>query len=109
MIATRQKAPTKLEMIAMTMYSQVTEPGEWQRMKLANGLDVILQHVNDGRWRLALARENVYPSDVEVDVCRKSFDVPDAAEEQRSEKQHKHPKTGRIIEYRRVELFWMEA
>ncbi len=103
------KPKTKLDAIAVNMYSEVTKPGEWQRMKLANGLDVILQHVDDGRWRLALARENVYPSDVEVDVCRKSFEVPAAAEEQRSEKKHTHPKTGRVIEYRRVELFWMEA
>ena len=109
MIAPKAKPKSKLDSIAVNMYSQVSIPGDWQRTKLANGLDVILQQVEEHRWRLAMARENVFPSDTEVDTCRKCFDVPAAAEEQRSEKQYKHPKTGRVIEYRRVELFWMEA
>ena len=109
MLATKPKPKTKLESIAVDMYSRVDAANEWQRTKLANGLDVILHHVSDRRWRLAIARENVYPSSTEVDVCRVSFDVPEAAEEQRSERKYKHPKTGRVIEYRRVELFWTEA
>jgi hypothetical protein len=103
------KPRNKLEGIAINMYSQIGVPGDWQRTKLANGLDVILQQVDDHRWRLAMARENVYPSVTEVDVCRKYFEVPEAAEEQRSEHQYEHPKTHRVIEYRRVELFWTEA
>ncbi|MBK8772674.1 MAG: hypothetical protein IPM06_19915 [Rhizobiales bacterium] len=109
MLATKAKPKNMLDSIAVGMFSQISIPGEWQRTKLANGLDVILQQVEEHRWRLAMARENVYPSDTEVDVCRNAFDVPSAAEEQRSAHQYRHPKTHRVIEYRRVELFWTEA
>ena len=99
---------SKLAAIATTMYSKAVRPGDWDRTKLANGLDIILHRVDDTRWRLALARVGVYPSDMEVEIIRDTFDVPDAAEEARSEKQHTHPKTGRTITYRRVEITWQE-
>jgi hypothetical protein len=106
--ATTTRAPGKLDSIATQMYATVNHPGEWTRYKLANGLDIILHRVDDQRWRLAMAREDTYPSDVEVKVVRERFDVPPAADEARSEKQHRHPKTGRVIKYRRVELTWKE-
>jgi len=99
---------SKLAAVATNMYSLVTDPGQWTRTKLANGLDIILHRVDDHRWRLALARESVYPSDSEVAIIRDTFDVPEAAEEARSEKQHRHPKTHREINYRRVEITWQE-
>lgn len=99
---------TRLAAIAATMYSNVVRPRDWDRTKLANGLDIILHRVDEHRWRLALAREGVYPSDIEVSIVRGCFDVPEAAEEERSEKQHRHPKTGREINYRRVEITWQE-
>lgn len=106
-IATKTKTRTVLESIAMDMYERVA-PGEWCRTKLANGLDIILQRIDDRRWRLALAREGVYPSETEVTTCRRYFDVPDTADEQRSPRQYHHPKTRRVIEYRRVEITWTE-
>lgn len=99
---------TKLASIAAMMYSKVVDVGDWDRFKLVNGLDIILHRVTDTQWRLALAREGVYPSDVEVELLRTAFDAPEAAEEARSDKQHTHPKTGRTITYKRVELTWQE-
>jgi hypothetical protein len=99
---------SKLATIAAMMYSHVVEPGDWDRAKLEGGLDMILQRVDDHQWRLALAREGVYPSDVEVELLRTAFDVPEAAEEARSQKSHTHPKTKREITYNRVELTWQE-
>ncbi len=99
---------TKLAAIATTMYSKTVQPRAWDRTKLANGLDIILHHVDEHRWRLAMAREGVYPSAAEVEIVRGCFDVPAAAEEARSEKTHRHPKTNREITYRRVEITWQE-
>ena len=99
---------SKLAAIAATMYSNVVRPRAWDRTKLANGLDIILHRVDETRWRLAVARESVYPSPAEVEIIRDTFDVPDAAAEARSEKQYQHPKTQRTITYRRVEITWQE-
>jgi hypothetical protein len=99
---------SKLATVAAIMYSHVTKPKDWDRAKLANGLDIILQRVDEHQWRLAMARESVYPSDIEVEIVRSTFDVPEAAEEARSEKTYTHPKTHRLINYRRVEITWQE-
>ena len=102
------KGSGKLAALATTMYSKVIEPGDWDRVKLEHGLDIILHRLDDHQWRLAMAREGVYPSDMEVEIVRNAFDVPEAAEEARSEKQYTHPKTKRTINYRRVEVTWQE-
>lgn len=102
------KGSGKLTEIATTMYSKVIEAGDWDRVKLSHGLDIILHRVDELQWRLAVAREGVYPSDMEVEVVRTAFDVPEAAEEARSEKEYTHPKTKRTIYYRRVEVTWQE-
>lgn len=106
--ATKPKAATKLDQIAATMYADVDRPGKWTRTKLAHGLDMILHRVDEHRWRLALAREGIYPSDTEIAICRESFDVPPAAEEKRTQKVHHHPKTKRTIVYHVAELTWIE-
>lgn len=102
------KGSGKLATIAALMYSHVIDPGDWDRVKLENGLDVILHRLDEHQWRLAMAREGGYPSDMEVEIVRNAFDVPEAAEEARSEKQYTHPKTKREINYRRVEVTWQE-
>lgn len=106
--ATTTRTPGKLDIIAEQMYDQVHAPGEWTRYKLTNGLDIILQRIDEQRWRLAMARESTYPSGAEVRVVRDRWNVPEAADETRSEKQHRHPKTGRVINYCRVELTWKQ-
>lgn len=102
------KGSGKLAEIATTMYSKVIDAGDWDRVKLSHGLDIILHRISDEQWRLAMAREGVYPSDVEVELVRSAFDVPEEAEESHGEKQYTHPKTRRVINYRRVELTWQE-
>lgn len=102
------KGSGKLAEIAAVMYSKVTDPGDWDRVKLEKGLDIILHRLDEHQWRLALAREDVYPSDMEVEIVRAAFDVPEAADESRSDKQYTHPKTKRTINYRRVEVTWQE-
>lgn len=106
--AQEQGSRSRLAAIATTMYSKTTQPGAWDRTKLANGLDIILHHVDEHRWRLAMAREGVYPSELEVSIVRGCFEAPESAEEARSEKTHHHPKTNRPITYRRVEVTWLE-
>lgn len=100
--------PAKLTGIARTMRAKADQPGKWDRVKLAHGLDIILHHLGESQWRLALAREGVYPSEHEVAIVRGAFSVPEAAEEMSSEKAHKHPQTGRTINYHRIEIIWEE-
>lgn len=102
------KGSGKLAAVAAMMYSKVIDPGDWDRLKLDHGLDIILHRLDEHQWRLAMAREGVYPSDMEVEIVRTAFDVPEAAEEARSDKQYTHPKTKRVINYRRVEVTWQE-
>jgi hypothetical protein len=105
----QNKGGNKLASIAAMMYSKVVDVGDWDRFKLVNGLDIILHRVTETQWRLALAREGAYPSEVEVELVRNAFDVPAAAEEARSDKSHTHPKTKRQIVYNRVEITWQEV
>lgn len=99
---------SRLAAIADKMRRNTVQPGQYDRAKLVNGLDIILHHVGEQRWRLAMAREDAYPSDVEVRIVREVFQAPESADESRSEKQHTHPKTNRQITYRRVEITWKE-
>jgi hypothetical protein len=105
---TASRGSSRLAVIAATMYRNAAIPGAWDRVALPSGLNIILHRVTDQRWRLALARESVYPSDVEVQVIRAAFAVPVDADETRGEKLHRHPKTGREITYRRIEITWLE-
>lgn len=99
---------SRLAAIATTMHRNVARAGAWDQVTLPNGLSIVLHRATDQRWRLALAREGVYPSDVEAQVVRAAFAVPAAAEETRSEKEYRHPKTGRLITYCRIEITWLE-
>lgn len=74
---------------------------------LPRGLTVVMQRV-EGHWRLALGRESVYPSEMEVDICKAAFHVPAGAWEERTTKSYIHPKTRRTIQYHVVNLKWVE-
>lgn len=39
--------------------------------RLPHGLEIVMQRTAS-RWRLALGRENVHPSDTEVAICRRT-------------------------------------
>lgn len=74
---------------------------------LARGLKVVMQRTA-GQWRLALGREGVYPSEMEIDICRAAFHVPAGCEESRTVKPSVHPKTRRTIQYHVVNMTWRE-
>ena len=94
--------------IANDMRTHVERPG-WAQQTLPRGLQVIFQRTNDNRLRLAMARETVYPSDVEVELVCAAFGVPEGAEVQRSQKGWTNPKTGRAILFSRIEVYWREV
>ena len=80
--------------------------------RMPEGLEIVMQRFSFGcgrrRWRLALAREQLYPSTDEVESCRLAFVVPPSAVVRRFERCRTHPKTGRRILYHVAELIWLE-
>ena len=109
--------PSKLAEIADEMRAQLVagpggspDPDGGQaavHRPLVRGLQVVLARKGH-QSRLALGREGVYPSDTEVEVCRRAFRVPAGAETTKREATSRHPKTGRKIRYLVVELMWLE-
>ena len=97
-------AAGQLAAIATEMYAHVLDGQAWHHRTLRNGLELVLQR-KERQWRLALGRDGVMPSEVEVDVVRKAFDVPAAAEPVRAQRYRPMPKTGRQALYHVVELY----
>jgi hypothetical protein len=107
-MATALRNPqTRLTLLAGEMRGSVERTGHHAHQKLPHGLEIVMQRT-EGRWRLAMAREGVWPSDVEVEVCRHAFHVPDGSLELRKRHLRRHPKTGRQFIYSVVEVYWME-
>ena len=107
-MATALRSPqTRLSLLAGEMRDAVESTGRHAHQKLPHGLEIVMQRT-DGRWRLAMAREGVWPSDVEVEVCLREFHVPDGSPERRRHHSRRHPKTGRQVVYSVVEVNWME-
>ena len=75
--AVRTKKPSDLEIIATGMRQTVlTDTGaRFMHYRLERGLELVLER-RDNRWRLALARADVAPSDHEIEICRAAFGVP---------------------------------
>lgn len=71
------------------------------------GLQIVLSH-NGPAYRLALAREDVYPSDQEIEVSAVSYGVPQGAGEHRFTTTSYHPKTGRKVKIHVVEFTWQD-
>jgi hypothetical protein len=99
---------TKLTTIADDMRTLVGQQPGWAQQTLTRGLRIIYQRTEDGRIRLACAREDAYPSDTEINLVRQAFHVPPAADEERSDHRWLNPKTNRPVTFHRVELKWME-
>jgi len=68
-----------LERLANVMRTQIERtPGHkalWRR--LGRGLIVLLERQADGRWRLALGRDDTFPSPQEIQICQRAFRVPE--------------------------------
>jgi hypothetical protein len=115
-MTTRTAVPTKtkgkpsaLDGIATSMREIVdASSARWVHRRLNHGLELVLQHT-DHRWRLALGRPDVAPSDNEIEICRAAFGVPVGVEESRTTKKRTNPKTNITLEWHVVEMTWMEA
>jgi hypothetical protein len=112
---TRTTKGGKLDEIASNMRNHILGAGAlYSHQRLARGLELVLQrHVESNgavRWRLALGRSDVAPSDEEVAICRKAFGVPDATEQQMvPSKSRLNPKTKTVSTLYVTEMYWYEA
>ena len=69
--------------IADEMYATLTQkPGLACHHPLSHGLNIVLQHV-DNLWLLKLGRQKVYPSELEITLCKRAFRLADDQHEQR--------------------------
>lgn len=75
---------------------------------LSHGLEFVIERTDETRWRLAVARTNVFPSETEMNIVRSAFDVPVGSDEERERIPYTLPKTGRIVTYHRIECRWMD-
>ncbi|MFN8470166.1 MAG: hypothetical protein U0X20_31720 [Caldilineaceae bacterium] len=106
---------SKLDEIAANMRSHVVDAGAmYSHQRLQRGLEIVLQrHVEvDGkvRWRLALGRSDVAPSEDEIEICRKAFGVPVDTEHQVvPSKSRTNRKTRTTTTLYVTEMYWYEA
>jgi predicted ATPase len=111
MTATKTNA---LDGIAATMRSHILRAGAlYSHRKLERGLEIVLQRHTEAdgkmRWRLALGRTDVSPSEEEIAICRNAFGVPAATEHQAlRSKSRPNPKTNRARSLFVVEMYWYE-
>ena len=100
---------SKLGALAARLRAAVAgKPFGWASHTLPGGLDIVLSH-NGERWRLALRREKVFPSDTEAAILAQAFAVAEGAEPVRRQTGEEHPVTHRRLEWRIVEYNWREA
>ena len=80
--------------------------------RLPQGLEIVMQRTPEScsrrRWRLAIAREQQFPSADEADTCCLAFKVPSSATQRRMVRTRLHPRTGRRIRYFVIEFTWQE-
>lgn len=112
MSTTKTAATGKLAAIAQEMRQEAGH-GRRARRNLPHGLVLVLEITEADpqrrRWRLAAGREKVDPSDMEVDIVRSTFGVPDSAEPQRKQVASTNRKSGRVIIWHVVEVSWTEV
>lgn len=100
---------SKLQMIAERLHTVVaTKPFGWVNHTLPGGLDLVLAH-NGEKWRLALRREKVFPSEIEADILMRAFGVAEGTEPLRRKYCEVHPDTQRRIQWQIIEYNWIEA
>jgi len=100
---------SKLQIIADHMIAAIAaKPFGWTNNSLPGGLDIVMSR-NGDKWRLAIRREKVFPSDTEADIIFHAFAVPVGSEPIRRQFCEAHPTTQRRIEWRIIEWNWIEA
>ncbi len=98
----------KLATIADDLRTLVGPKPGWAQRSLPAGLRIVYQRLEDGTTRLALAREDAYPSEEDIERARAAFHVPAGVEALYSDHEWLSPKTNRPVTFHRVELRWME-
>jgi hypothetical protein len=112
---TRTTKSGKLDEIAANMRSHVVNAGAmYSHQRLPRGLEIVLQrHIESNgamRWRLALGRSDVIPSEDEIAICRKAFDVPVGTEHEAVKTKSRYSeKSGIVSNWHIVEMYWYEA
>lgn len=106
--------PSALDTIADTMRRHILDAGAaYSHRRLERGLELVLQrHVEqDGkvRWRLALGRTDVAPSEDEIAICMRAFSVPVGTEHSKRSIERKNAKTSAINTWHVAEMYWYEA
>ena len=107
--------PSKLDAIAERMRSHITTSGAmYSHQRLDRGLELVLQrHVETNgaaRWRLALGRVDVAPSEDEIAICRKAFGVPEGTEHTAVQSKSRYSEKSKIVSnWHIVEMYWYEA
>lgn len=107
--------PSELDAIADRMRSHITTTGAmYSHQRLARGLEIVLQrHVESNgalRWRLALGRPDVAPSEDEIAICRKAFGVPEGTEHTAVQSKSRYSEKSKIVSnWHIVEMYWYEA
>jgi hypothetical protein len=112
---TRTTKGGKLDEIAANMRSHVVDAGAmYSHQRLSHGLEIVLQrHIESNgalRWRLALGRSDVIPSEDEIAICRAAFGVPDSTEQAAVKSKSRYSKkSGIVSNWHIVEMYWYEA
>lgn len=83
------------------------KPG-WAQRSLPAGMRIVYQRMEDGMTRLAIAREDAYPSEEDIERTRAAFHIPTAVEPEYSTHDWVNPKTYRPVHFYRVQFKWME-
>lgn len=85
------------------------QPRGWLHQKLHRGLHVILERKDDTEWRLAIAREQVYPGPVEAAVVEQAFELPPGSEPAKKVSYYQDNSTRRRVKYFVLEWMWREV
>lgn len=100
---------SKLALIAEHLRTAVApKPFGWVNHTLPGGLDLVLSH-NGEKWRLALRREKVFPSELEANILTRAFGVAEGTEPKRRQYREVHPNTQRRIQWQIIEYNWIET
>lgn len=101
----------KLETMAREMRQQLGKVQKgWLHQKLNRGLHLVLERKEE-QWRLAVGRSGVFPSEVEIEICRDAFDVPvDTQQQWLSPAQRiTRRQNGKYQGFFLVEMYWREV
>jgi hypothetical protein len=100
---------TKLAAMAAQMRAAIAlKPFGWTNQKLSGGLDIVLSR-NGEKWRLALRREKVFPSEIEARWLAQAFGIAEDTEPMRRKFCEVHPSSERLIEWHIIEYNWREV